>query len=83
MRQDFICGIRGDNMKTLKKELTGLLLLICTAIILYIMIDFIIFPECYVDGWKRDMKREIDAENQEVIDFYNEHYVANGRILFE
>lgn len=70
-------------MKTLKKELTGLLLLICTAIILYVMIDFIIFPECYVDGWKRDLKREIDAGNEEVIAFYNEHYVANGRILFE
>lgn len=67
----------------MNKKIEKALTIVAVLIVVIVMIDFFRFPECYVDGWKRDLKREIDAGNEEVIEFYNEHYVANGRILFE
>lgn len=46
-------------------------------------IDFLKYPECYLTTWKYQLKNDIKAGNQEMIDYYNRTYVANGRILFD
>ena len=47
------------------------------------IIDFLRFPECYITTWKYQMENEIKSGNQEMIDYYNNTYVANDRILFD
>ena len=46
-------------------------------------IDFFRFPECYLTTWRYQLKNDILSGNQEMIDYYNNTYVANGRILFD
>ena len=46
-------------------------------------IDFIRFTECYLPTWKYQLQNEIEAGNEEAIEFYNRVYVANGRELFD
>ena len=50
---------------------------------LILCIDLIRFPECYLTTWKYQLKNDIAAGDQEMIEYYNRVYVSNNRILFE
>ncbi len=66
-----------------EKFIASLLFVVVFITCMSITIDFIRFPECYLSTWRYQMKNEILSGNQEMIDYYNNTYVANGRILFD
>lgn len=72
-------------IKKRKRErfVSSILALVIFIIGISIAIDFIRFPECYLSTWRYQMKNEILSGDQEMIDYYNNTYVANGRILFD
>ena len=72
-------------MKKRKREKFIIFLLSIAIFIAFILftIDFIRFPECYLTTWRYQLKNDILSGNQEMIDYYNNTYVANGRILFD
>lgn len=47
-----------------------------------VVIDFFRFPDCYLTTWKYQLKNEIDAGDEEMINYYNDNYVKHGRYLF-
>lgn len=57
--------------------------LILSIVFLTISIDIIRFPECYSSMWKYQLKNDIEAGNAEAINYYNNTYVSNGRVLYE
>ena len=72
-------------IKKRKRErfIASLLFVVVVIACMSIAIDFIRFPECYLSTWRYQMKNEILSGDQEMIDYYNNTYVANGRILFD
>lgn len=72
-------------IKKRKRErfVSSLLIIALFSICVALMIDFVRFPECYLSTWRYQLKNEILSGDQEMIDYYNNTYVSNGRILFE
>ena len=70
------------TIKHIKKEITGLLLLIAIIASVFIFIDVIRYPEAYSSIAKYHLKNDIEAGNEKAIEFYNEHYLSKGRPLF-
>lgn len=66
-RQNFIISL-----------LIALVFVSCVAVV----IDFFRFPDCYLTTWKYQLKNEIDAGDEEMINYYNDNYVKHGRYLF-
>ena len=66
-----------------EKFISSTLALVIFIVNISLMIDFIRFPECYLTTWRYQLKNDILSGNQEMIDYYNNTYVANGRILFD
>lgn len=66
-----------------KKFITNIISFIFVSITIFMIIDFLRFPECYITTWKYQMENEIKSGNQEMINYYNNTYIANGRILFD
>lgn len=66
-----------------EKFISFLLITILFISCIAIAIDFVRFPECYLSTWRYQLKNDILSGNQEMIDYYNDTYVSNGRILFE
>ena len=69
--------------RKLNKFIMFILSIIMIGSILLLTIDFFRFPECYLTTWRYQLKNDILSGNQEMIDYYNNTYVANGRILFD
>lgn len=46
-------------------------------------VEFIRFPECYSTTMKYQLKLDIERGDEEMIEYYERNYVANGRELFE
>ena len=66
-----------------EKFITFLLSIAIFIAFILFTIDFFRFPECYLTTWRYQLKNDILSGNQEMIDYYNNTYVANGRILFD
>lgn len=66
-----------------EKFITFLLSIAIFIAFILFTIDFIRFPDCYLTTWRYHLKNDILSGNQEAIDYYNNTYVANGRILFD
>lgn len=66
-----------------EKFITFLLSIAIFIAFILFTIDFIRFPECYLTTWRYQLKNDILSGNREMIDYYNNTYVANGRILFD
>ena len=66
-----------------EKFITFLLSIVIFIAFILFTIDFFRFPECYLTMWRYQLKNDILSGNQEMIDYYNNTYVANGRILFD
>lgn len=73
--------------KTLKIDIVRFLrfisVLILLSVVLAITVDFLRFPDCYLNTWKYQLKNEIDAGNKQSIEYYQKNYVDKGRILFD
>lgn len=70
------------TIKHIKKEVTGLLLLITIIASLLIFIDVIRYPEAYSSIAKYHLKNDIEAGNEKAIEFYQKYYLDKGRPLF-
>jgi hypothetical protein len=46
------------------------------------IIGFATYPELYVTTWRKDLKEELANGNQIAIEYYNDKYVAKGKLLF-
>lgn len=66
-----------------EKRMVALIAVVVFGICTALMIDFVRFPECYLTTWRYQLKNEILSGDQDMIDYYNNTYVANGRILFD
>lgn len=66
------------------KKITIILLLLILAIPLLLgVIDFIRYPECYISTWKYQLQNDIAAGDKLAVAYYENTYLASGRILFE
>lgn len=54
----------------------------CIFLFIYLMIDFIKYPEYYITTWKYQLKNDILADNKEAINLYEDTYVTNKKDLF-
>lgn len=66
-------------MKIVKKVLT----FVVFCCILLLMADFVRFPECYLTIWRYQLQQDIANGNEEAINYYNNNYIANNKILFK
>lgn len=66
------------------KKITIILLLIILFIPLLLgLVDFIRFPEWYISTWKYQLQNDIAAGDELAVAYYENTYLANGRILFD
>lgn len=78
--------MKGDEdmkKRKLRKWVKVVLASLSIAFILGVYIDFIRFPECYLSTWRYQLQNEIKAGNAEMIEYYNNNYIKNGRVLFD
>ena len=47
------------------------------------MVDFVRFPECYLTTWRYQLQQDISNGNAKAINYYNNNYIANNKILFK
>lgn len=58
----------------------AIIIIMTACIALYI--DFLCFPEYYAITWKYQLKNDLARGDAEMLQYYNENYVANGRLLY-
>ena len=66
-------------MKTIKK----ILIFAVFFCVLLLIVDFVRFPECYLISWRYQLQQDIANDNQKAINYYNNNYIANNKILFK
>ena len=75
------------NREHKKRRFTKFLIragaIIVVILLLSIVIDFIRFPECYLSTMKYQLQNDIKRGNEQAIEYYENTYIKNGRILFE
>lgn len=67
----------------MKKIVKYIALTLTIGIAIAIFIDFCRFPECYISTWKYHLQQDIEAGDEDAIQYYNENYIENGRVLFD
>ena len=76
----------GRNMKRYrlnKKKFARFLVgIITVGVLTGLAVDVIRFPEWYISTWKYQLQLDIEAGNQNAIEYYENTYIANGRELF-
>lgn len=45
-------------------------------------VDFIRFPECYISTSRYRLQCDLNANDEQAIEYYNSRYMAHGRELF-
>lgn len=65
-----------------KRFAISMLIILILTIFLYIMIDFIRFPEVYLTTQKYQLMNDIKRGDKLAIEYYEDNYVKNGRELF-
>ena len=71
------------KQKAIKNKLEKLMFIVVIIASLALYVDFVRFPECYINTWRYQLKNDIKAGNQEMIDYYNNVYVKHNRVLFK
>lgn len=67
-----------------KKRFFGFIAaVICVGLMSILVVDFIRFPECYLPTWKYQLHNDIKKGDEMAIEYYENQYVKNNRILFE
>ena len=67
----------------MNKFIKTIAILAVTILALTYTIDFLRFPECYLTTWKYQLRLDLERGNEKAIEYYNERYIANGKVLFE
>jgi hypothetical protein len=60
-----------------------ILKILAVAVVVCMAIDFVRFPECYLTTEKYQLQNAIKKGDTVAIEYYQNNYIANGRILFE
>lgn len=72
------------NKKKFIKSITTLVLSIALIILLVIMtVQLINYPEKYLSTWRYQLYQEIQAGDQEAIEYYQKNYLDKGIKLWE
>lgn len=72
------------NKKKFIKSITTLLVSIALIILLVIMaVQLINYPEKYLSTWRYQLYQEIQAGDQEAIEYYQKNYLDKGIELWE
>lgn len=72
------------NKKKFIKSITTLLASIALIILLVIMaVQLINYPEKYLSTWRYQLYQEIQAGDQEAIEYYQKNYLDKGIELWE
>lgn len=59
-----------------------ILILLSLTALLIVAADFLRFPDCYLNTWRLQLKNEIEAGNEQSIEYYQRNYIDKGRKLF-
>lgn len=72
------------NKKKFVRSITTLLVSIALIILLVIMaVQLINYPEKYLSTWRYQLYQEIQAGDQEAIEYYQKNYLDKGIELWE
>ena len=66
-----------------KKRLGFVALLLLVLVVTGFAVDVVRFPECYMPTFRYQLKNDIARGNEQAIEYYENTYIANGRVLFE
>lgn len=71
--------------KSIKIKEIAILAVIIALIgtMIYYAVDFMRFPEQYATTLKYKLQLDIENGNEKAIEYYNDTYIANGRVLFD
>ena len=71
------------KLKIGKSEIIIALIVACLCIgIVSATVSFFKYPEQYMITWKYQLKNDLARGNEEALEYYNDRYVANGKLLF-
>ena len=57
-------------------------LVIIGLALINLAVSFIKYPEQYITTWKKALRDDLAEGNQKAVEYYNNTYVANGKLLF-
>lgn len=67
-----------------KKRLAGVVLLLLVVLVITgFAVDVVRHPECYFSTFRYQLQNDIARGNEQAIEYYENTYVASGRVLFE
>lgn len=72
-----------NKKKFIKSVVTLILIIIAFIATTLLFVDFCTYPESYLTTWRYQLHREIELGDQDAIEYYQEVYVKNNRILWE
>ena len=64
------------------KFISRLVMLLVVLLMVNMGVSFAKYPEQYLGTWKYQLENELAKGNQEMLEYYNRNYVANGKQLF-
>lgn len=62
----------------MKKFLT----VVAIVVVVVLLIGFVKYPEMYFSTWRYQLICDIEQGDEEVIEYYETNYIANGIYLF-
>lgn len=72
------------NKKKFRKSIMILtFILIMIICLIYTCIKFCMYPEKYLSTWKYQLKQDIEAGNQQAIEYYQKNYLERGEKLWD
>ncbi len=72
-----------NKKKFVKSTITLILVIVAFITMAWLFVDFCTYPESYLTTWRYQLHREIEQGDEEAIEYYQEVYVKNNRILWE
>ena len=67
----------------INRFINAILVVLMAALLLYVGIDTCRFPEKYITTWRYQLQQDIEAGNEEAIEYYNNVYGEKRIELFK
>lgn len=66
-----------------KGKLISRLAILCAVLFaVNVYVSFARYPEQYLETWKYQLENDLKKGNQEMLEYYNRRYIANGKQLY-
>lgn len=72
-----------DKKKFIKSTTILIFMIIIISCSILLFIEFLSYPEKYLTTWKYKLKQDIEAGNQQAIEYYQNNYLEKGQKLWE